>query len=75
MRGIRLIQGAVALVRSYPKQAVLIAARVALENRLFRYKDLRRLTEQANAKRPTRRLLDAHESIRPMNQYSLEDLL
>jgi transposase len=75
VRGIRLIQGAVSLVRSYPKQAVLIAAHVALENRLFRYKDLRRLTEQANAKRPRRQLLDAHESIRPMNQYSLEDLL
>jgi len=75
VRAIRLIQGVLGLVRRHPKQAVLEAARTALENRLFRYKDLRRLTEQLDARKPPRRLLASHESIRPMTQYSLEDLL
>ena len=43
VRALRLIQGALRLVRKHPKEVVLAAARTALTNRLFRYKDLRRL--------------------------------
>jgi hypothetical protein len=75
VRALRLIQGALHLVRKHPKEAVLHAAKKALANRLFRYKDLRRLTEQADSVPAQRSLLDVHETIRPMNEYRLEDLL
>jgi transposase len=75
VRALRLIQGALHLVRKHPKEAVLHAAKKALANRLFRYKDLRRLTEQADSAPAQRSLLDVHEAIRPMNEYRLEDLL
>ena len=45
IRALRLIQGVRGLVRQHPKEAVLSAARMARQHRLFRYKDLRRLTE------------------------------
>jgi transposase len=75
VRSIRLIQGVLHLVRKHPKEAVLHAAKKALANHLFRYKDLRRLTEQADSAPAQRSLLDVHEVIRPMNEYRLEDLL
>jgi len=75
VRALRLIQGALHLVRKHPKEAVLHAAKKALANRLFRYKDLRRLTEQADSVPAQRSLLDVHEAIRPMSEYRLEDLL
>ena len=75
IRALRLIQGALHLVRKHPKEAVLHAAKKALDHRLFRYKDLRRLTEQADSAPAQRSLLDVHETIRPMNEYRLEDLL
>jgi hypothetical protein len=75
VRALRLIQGALHLVRKHPKEVVLHAAKKALAHRLFRYKDLRRLTEQADSAPAQRSLLDVHEAIRPMNEYRLEDLL
>ncbi len=74
VRALRLIQGALHLVRKHPKEAVLHAAKKALVHRLYRYKDLRRLTEQADSVPQQRSLLDVHEAIRPMNEYRLEDL-
>ena len=50
------------------------AAKTALTHRLFRYKDLRRLTEKASQAPLQRSLLDVHESIRPMADYRLENL-
>ncbi len=74
VRALRLIQGALSLVRKHPREAVFAAATTALTNRLFRYKDLRRLTEQAQHAPQQRSLLDVHESIRPMADYRLENL-
>jgi len=74
VRALRLIQGALALVRKHPKEAVLNAACRALDHRLFRYRDLRRLTEQADQAPAQRSLLTVHEGIRPMTDYRLEDL-
>jgi transposase len=74
VRALRLIQGALHLVRKHPKEAVLHAAKKALGHRLFRYKDLRRLTEQADLASAQRSLLDVHDVIRSMNEYRLEDL-
>jgi hypothetical protein len=53
---------------------VLRAARIALEHRLFRYKDLRRLAEGAEAAPLQRNLLEEHPSIRPMIEYRLEEI-
>jgi hypothetical protein len=74
VRALRLIQGALALVRKHPREAVLAAAKTALRHRVFRYKDLRRLAETAAAQPKQRSLLDVHESIRPMADYRLEKL-
>jgi predicted RNA-binding Zn ribbon-like protein len=74
VRATRLIQGALSLVRKHPREVVLAAATTALTNRLFRYKDLRRLTERAHQAPQQRSLLDVHESIRPMADYRLEKL-
>jgi transposase len=74
VRALRLIQGAIHLVRKHPREAVLHAAERALAHRLFRYKDLCRLAEQADSVPAQRSLLDAHEAIRPMTEYRLEEL-
>jgi len=75
VRAFRLLQGAVDLTRRHPKEAVLHAARLALEHRLFRYRDLHRLTAQ-NAGEPKQRpLIDVHPSIRPLTHYRLEEFL
>jgi transposase len=74
VRAIRLIQGALSLVRKHPREVVLHAASRALTYRLFRYRDLRRLAEQADSVPAQRSLLDVHDLIRPMNEYRLENL-
>jgi len=74
VRAVRLIQGVLDLIRKHPRERVLWAARLALEHRLFRYKDLRRLAEQAAEKAPARSLLCEHPSIRPMTEYRLEEI-
>ena len=75
VRAFRLIQGVLSLTLRHAREAVLHAASKALEHRLFRYKDLQRLTQQA-AQQPTQlSLLTEHPTIRPMTQYRLEDLI
>ena len=74
VRALRLIQGALKLVRKHPREVVLAAATTALKNRAFRYKDLRRLTENAQPVPKQRSLLDVDETIRPMADYRLENL-
>ena len=73
VRAMRLIQGALSLTRTYPKERVLRAARLALLHRQFRFKALKRLAD--NAPEPAERsLLQDHPAIRPMTQYSLKEL-
>ena len=50
------------------------ACRVALEHRLFRYKVLRRLAEQAEVSDPTPvpALVQSHELIRDLFEYAKE---
>lgn len=74
VRALRLIQGVLSLLRKHPREVVLAAAKTALTHRVFRYKDLRRLAETATTPPKQRSLLDVHESIRPMDDYRLEDL-
>ena len=73
VRALRLIQGAVALTRKYPREAVCRAAALALEHRRFRYKDLLRLVEQAPKQQPLDLIVD-HPSIRSLDHYRLEEL-
>jgi hypothetical protein len=73
VRVIRLIQGALVMTRSYPKERLLHAARLALEGRQFRLKTLRRLADPGPEQ--TVPLLTEHPSIRSLDQYRLEDLL
>jgi len=75
VRALRLIQGVLSLTRRHPRERVLAAARTATVHRLFRYKDLQRLTEQHAAKSPIQLLLSEHPSIRPLTDYRLEDFL
>jgi hypothetical protein len=75
VRAYRLIQGVLGLTRRHPREQLLHAASQALDHRLFRYKDLQRLTAQAAPAAPARALTQEHESIRPLTQYRLEDLL
>ena len=75
IRALRLIQGALALVRKHPKEAVLSAAKTCLAHRLFRYRDLRRLTEMAERAAPERRLTRRpRRASGPIHQYRLEVL-
>ena len=74
VRAYRLIQGVLRLPRTHPRERVLHAAGRALEHRLFRYKDLQRLTSAVPLADPVRALTQEHESIRPLTEYRLEDL-
>jgi len=74
VRAIRLIQGALNLTRKYPREPILRAATHATEQRCFRYRDLKRLTEAAVAHTPAPTLIDTDPHIRPMSHYRLEEL-
>ena len=60
------------LLRRHPKEAVLAAARTARQHRLFRYRDLRRLTEMTDQAPAQRCLTEVDELIRPLAEYRLE---
>ena len=75
VRAYRLIQGVLSLTRTHPRERVLHAAQRATVHRLFRYRDLKRLTEVAPLPRTDLALTHEHESIRPMTDYRLEDLV
>ena len=73
VRAYRLLQGMIALTRKYPKESVDWACGIALERRLFRYKPLRRLVEQAAARAPAQLpLIQSHEIIRELSEYAKE---
>jgi hypothetical protein len=74
IRALRLVQGVLALTRIHPRERVLAVARTATSHRLFRYKDLRRLTEQHAARSGSLPLTDEDPSIRPLTEYRLENL-
>lgn len=75
VRAYRTIQGALSLTRVHPRERVLHAAARAAEHRLFRHRDLRRLIEEAPVPSVARVLRSEHESIRPLSDYRLEDLV
>jgi len=73
VRAYRLLQGMISLTRKHPKERVDWACGIALENRLFRHKHLRRLVEQAAARAPAQLpLIQTHEIIRELSEYAKE---
>jgi len=73
VRAYRLLQGMISLTRKHPKERVNWACGIALEHRLFRYKPLRRLVEQAAARAPVQlSLIQSHEIIRDLSEYTEE---
>ncbi len=74
VRAYRLLQGMISLTRNHPKEQVDWACQVALRRRLFRYKVLRRLLEQAETQSPIQMptLIQSHEIIRNLLEYAKE---
>jgi len=73
VRAYRLLQGMIALTRKHPKERVDWACGIALEHRLFRHKQLRRLVEQAAARAPAQlSLIQSHDIIRELSEYAKE---
>jgi transposase len=73
VRAYRLLQGMISLTRKHPKERVDWACGVALEGRLFRHKQLRRLVEQAARRAPAQLpLIQTHEIIRELSEYAKE---
>jgi transposase len=73
VRAYRLLQGMISLTRKHPRERVDWACGLALENRLFRHKQLRRLVEQAAARAPAQLpLIQSHEIIRELSEYAKE---
>ena len=78
VRAYRVIQGVLGLTRTHSRDSLLDAVMRAVTHRLFRYKDVKRLTEQATARRTPpghRSLRQEDDSIRAMTAYRLEDLV
>ena len=73
VRAYRLLQGMISLTRKHPRERVDWACGIALEHRLFRYKPLRRLVEQAAARAPAPPpFIQTHDLIRDLSEYSQE---
>ena len=74
VRALRLIQGVLSLTRKHTRESVLWAADKALERKLFRYRDFKRLVERGDTVLPAQLpLLSEHPDIRSMDSYRLED--
>jgi hypothetical protein len=70
VRAYRLLQGLISLTRSHPRERVDWACSLTLPYRLFRYRTLRRLVDQAAARASARPLLQAHAIIRDLDVYA-----
>jgi len=75
IRAYRVIQGVLRLTRTHPRERLLHAAGQATDYGLFRFKDLKRLTEAVAPNHRDRELTQQHESIRSLTEYRLEDLV
>jgi transposase len=73
VRAYRLLQGMISLTRKHPGERVDWACGIALERRLFRYKSLKRLVEQAATRAPAQpSLIQSHNIIRQLSEYAEE---
>jgi hypothetical protein len=70
VRAYRLLQGLISLTRSHPRERVDWACGQTLQYRLFRYRTLRRLVEQAAERAVVPHLLQEHAVIRDLHEYA-----
>jgi transposase len=70
VRAYRRLQGLISLTRSHPRERVNWACGLTLPYRLFRYRTLRRLVEQAAAQARVPQLLQEHAIIRELSVYA-----
>ena len=75
IRAFKLLQGVLALTKKHTRAEMLQAARSALERHQFRYDAFKQLATTPVQPEPERELITEHAVIRPMNQYTLADLL
>jgi hypothetical protein len=69
VRGMRIIQGLLALSRKYSSAAIETACDKAWRSRAFRYRVLRHLLERQSPTQQTMEFMDAHPVIRPISEY------
>ena len=70
VRAYRLLQGLISLTRNHPRERVNWACGLTLGYRIFRYRTLRRLVEQAAARAAVPALLQQHAIIRDLSVYA-----
>jgi hypothetical protein len=70
VRAYRLLQGLISLTRSHPRERVDWACGQTLQYRLFRFRTLRRLVEQAADRAVVPHLLQEHAVIRDLREYA-----
>lgn len=72
VRAYRLIQGMVSFCRRYPRERVNWACRISHDSGVYRYKTLLRLLDQGKESSSTQMsLIQSHELIRPLSDYSI----
>ena len=72
VRAYRLLQGMISLTRKHPRERVDWACGLALDRRVFRYKVLQRLVDQASPQAPSHPLIQQHPLIRDLQEYTKE---
>jgi transposase len=69
IRGMRIIQGLLALSRKYETSALEVACDQAWRSRGFRYRIVKQLLERQSATQQTMAFIDVHPVIRPITEY------
>ena len=69
VRGMRIIQGLLALSRKYDASAIEGACDQAWRSRGFRYRIVKTLLERRSASQQTFEFIESHPVIRPLSEY------
>jgi hypothetical protein len=69
VRGMRIVQGLLALSRKYESSAIEVACDKAWRSRAFRYRIVKRLLERQSDTQHTLEFIEAHPVIRPLAEY------
>ena len=69
LRGMRIIQGLLALSHKYDASAIEAACETAWKSRAFRYRIVKELLKRREASQQILEFMDLHPVIRPMSEY------
>lgn len=69
VRGMRIIQGLLALSHKHESSAIEAACETAWKSRAFRYRIVKQLLERREASQQIMEFMDSHPVIRPMSEY------